>query len=119
MALISLAARLGFWILLTAITVFSLLPLEFAVQSGLSDKVDHLLGYAALTAARRIGYPSRRHPLMQAAWIIAYGMAIEYAQSFIPGRMMSGWDVVANSAGVLLGLVLAWLVIRLLSRRSR
>ena len=58
----TLAARLGFWIVLAAITVLSLLPLQFAVQSGVSDKIEHFVAYAALTAAGRIGYRDRPAP---------------------------------------------------------
>ncbi|RVU36784.1 VanZ family protein [Hwanghaeella grinnelliae] len=112
---LSLAARLGFWLVLAAVTVLSLLPLQFAVQSGASDKIEHFVAYAALTAAGRIGYRDRPGPLMLAAAIVVYGIAIEIAQSFIPGRMMSGWDVFANTTGVLIGLGLSWLVLRRLS----
>jgi len=105
------AARWGFWLLLSAITGLSLLPLQFAVQSGLSDKIEHFAGYAALAAACRIGYTHMVTPWRLGVAIVAYGIAIEIAQSFIPGRVMSGWDIVANTVGVLIGLGLAWLLL--------
>lgn len=108
----TLAARLGFWIVLAAITVLSLLPLQFAVQSGVSDKIEHFVAYAALTAAGRIGYRDRPAPWALALAVIAFGIGIEVAQYFIPGRMMSGWDVFANTTGVLIGLGVSWLVLR-------
>lgn len=106
------AARLGFWAVLSAITVLSLLPLNFAVQSGLSDKVDHLAAYAALTATGRIGYRDRVPQGTLAVAVLVFGIGIELAQSFIPGRMMSSLDVVANTAGLLIGLGLSRLFLR-------
>jgi VanZ family protein len=107
----TLAARLGFWLVLAAITVLSLLPLQFAVQSGVSDKIEHFVAYAALTAAGRIGHRDKPAPWILALAIVFYGIAIEIGQSFIPGRVMSGWDVFANTTGVMIGLGLSRLVL--------
>ena len=108
----TLVARLGFWLTLAAITVLSLLPLQFAVKSGVSDKIEHLVAYAALCAFGHIGHPRRPAPFALVLAVIAYGIAIEIAQSFIPGRMMSGWDIVANTAGAIIGLGLSWLLLK-------
>ncbi len=116
MAWFTRAARWGFWLLLSAITGLSLLPLQFAVQSGLSDKIEHFAGYAALSVACRIGYRRTVTPRVAGGAIIAYGIAIEIAQSFIPGRMMSGLDVVANTVGAFIGLGLAWFILKQLPR---
>ena len=105
------AARLGFWLILAAITILSLLPLQFAVTSGVSDKIEHFVAYASLAAAGRIGHRGTLSPWLLGLAVIAYGIGIEVAQSFVPGRMMSGWDVVANTAGALIGLALAWLLL--------
>jgi hypothetical protein len=32
-------------------------------------------------------------------------MHLEYAQGHVPGRMASGWDMAANTAGVVLGIL--------------
>jgi VanZ family protein len=45
--------------------------------------------------------------------VIAYSALMEVGQSFVPGRMMSGLDIVANALGVL-----AVLVIFILYKRS-
>ena len=105
------AARLGFWLILAAITILSLLPLQFAVTSGVSDKIEHFVAYAALAAAGRIGHRGTLSPWLLGLAVIAYGIGIEVTQSFVPGRMMSGWDVVANTAGALIGLAFAVVVL--------
>lgn len=119
MRLITLGARGGFWTVLAAITILSLLPLQFAVKSGVSDKIEHFVAYAALTCAGRLGHPERPTAWALAVTVIAYSIGIELAQSFIPGRMMSGWDVVANTGGTVIGLALSWLILRRLPPRLR
>ncbi|WP_425403035.1 VanZ family protein [Hwanghaeella sp.] len=126
---VTLAARIGFWLSFAAITLLSLLPLQaliallfllpvqYAVQSTFSDKIEHFFAYMVLTAAGRIGYRDWPAPLTLAAALIAYGIAIEVIQSFIPERMMSGWDVFANTAGVLVGLGISWMILRRLPSR--
>jgi len=37
--------------------------------------------------------------------LLAFGMQIEIVQSFIPGRDFSGFDVVADSVGIVIGIV--------------
>ncbi|MFN8892561.1 MAG: VanZ family protein [Betaproteobacteria bacterium] len=39
--------------------------------------------------------------------MLAYGVFIELVQSRIPGRAASGWDVLADAAGIALGLLAA------------
>lgn len=81
---------------------FSLLPGTGASGDHL-DKLQHLLvyyifavlGYRALKAGR--GY------WLLCAGIIAYGSLLEFAQSYTPDRFMSGYDMLANTLGVLLG----------------
>ncbi len=69
------------------------------------DKVLHfviyavfaVLGYQALKEGRRYFYVC--------LGIIAYSALIEVAQSYMPGRVMSGYDLLANTVGVVFGAV--------------
>jgi VanZ family protein len=69
------------------------------------DKVLHLviyavfavLGYQALKEGRRYFYVC--------LGIIAYSALIEVGQSYMPGRVMSGYDFLANTVGVVFGAV--------------
>lgn len=67
------------------------------------DKIVHLLVYYIFAV---LGYRAlqnkRRYPLLCAV-IVAYGAVLELCQSFVPGREMSLYDLVANIAGVALG----------------
>ena len=79
-----------------------------------SDKVLHLLAYGALSFLALLG----RNTLLGAGLVIlavsGFGLAIEYLQPFT-GRDWDPGDIVANTAGVLLG-GLAVLVFRYLRR---
>lgn len=69
-----------------------------------ADKLRHLLaflGFAALVVGGRLR--PRRWWLLG---LVLYGVAIEWAQSQVPGRDASVADALADGAGVLLG---AWL----------
>ena len=66
-------------------------------------KIAHALEFAVLGALflRAIG---REVPAVVAG--IAYAVTDEVHQSFVPGRLGSVWDVLLDSAGVVLGVVL-------------
>ncbi|WP_176631846.1 VanZ family protein [Desulfolutivibrio sulfoxidireducens] len=75
------------------------------------DKVYHLVGYAWLAFWPCFGFARKRIGLAVSLSMILFGCGLEYAQGHVPGRMASVWDMVANTAGVLLG-ILAGRVVR-------
>jgi VanZ family protein len=76
------------------------------------DKLTHLLAYYIFAVLGYRMLNGGRYYLPLCLGIIAYGGLIEVAQSYMPTRLMSGYDLVANTVGVVLG---AWVV----KRRSR
>lgn len=74
------------------------------------DKVGHLVIYSifALLGCRIIANP--RQFIYLCVGIATYSGLLEVAQSFVPGRVMSFYDLLANIAGVFLGAAMAkWL----------
>jgi VanZ family protein len=73
------------------------------------DKALHFIAYAvfALLGRRVVQRLSNYHRLCVA--IIVYSGVMEYLQSFIPGRSMSGLDLVANALGVVAVVIAAQL----------
>ncbi len=72
------------------------------------DKLIHAGGYATLAmfAACLFDGPARTRALA-GVWLL--GAAIELAQGLLPtGRLMEVADLVANSAGIILGSALCW-----------
>ncbi len=98
----------------------SLAP-RIGAELGASDKAAHFTTYlvfallAALTA---------RSPRVQyQAWlaVIAYGIALEFAQRLVPGRTFDPADMLANTLGVASGALLAlagWKVLSLRDDRN-
>lgn len=72
------------------------------------DKVAHAVAYGICAIlVRRAALPSPGATLI--GWLVPvlYGTTDEFHQSFVPGRDMSFWDVVADAAGAALALMIA------------
>ena len=110
---------------MAAIFMVSGIPDLGPLPANTSDKVAHFAAYAllglllarAFAGAAWIRY-SRDTVL--AAWFVAalYAVTDEFHQSFVPGRTPSLGDWLADSAGALLGAMVAFAVARAL-RRTR
>jgi VanZ family protein len=75
----------------------------------LNDKLSHLVGHGAM-AAYFTGLVARRSWWKIFVSLLLLGAAIELAQHYMHvGRQGDARDVVANSCGAVLGLVLGWL----------
>ena len=92
-----------FIILIIAITVLSLLPPKSGLELGKSEKLNHFLAYVILSL--NFGFISTkiRSYFIGIPFLIAYGLLIEFFQSFVPGRDPSFYDALANSVGVFSG----------------
>ena len=69
---------------------------------GSYDKVAHLLTYGIFAALAHRMKLSGRHYVFVCIGIVAYSGLLEIAQSFVPGREMSAFDLLANTLGVAL-----------------
>jgi VanZ family protein len=71
------------------------------------DKVLHILAYAFSMFWCNMCYRDKKYIILFSVGLIFMGIALEIAQGVIGYRMMSKYDMIANSIGVLFGLVLA------------
>ncbi|WP_146541041.1 VanZ family protein [Pseudomonas bubulae] len=79
------------------------IPQVFAQE----DKLHHFMGFFALAFSCRLAFlPVKLHWI--AIGCVLAGVLIEYAQALIPLRTASFYDALANTAGVALGLLVAW-----------
>lgn len=99
------------WLMGLAIaTYFSLLPGSRLGTMPGSDKLWHGFGYLLLAVPIPI-LSARRGWLVSAGMGLAlYGIALEFGQELVPGRSYEVADMIANSAGVLSGVVMGWRV---------
>jgi len=95
--------RSGFWALVLAVGVLSLLPLAYLPEQAATvwDKAQHAIGFAVLAVLGLWAYPSR-------AWLVLpglllFGALIELAQAATGWRHGDWQDVLANAVGLALG----------------
>lgn len=98
------------WGLVAAIAWLSLTPAPPQLELEGGDKLGHLAGYGVLMFWFAQLYPRR---LPWAAGFAAMGAAIELLQGWLGYRSFELYDMLANTAGVLLG----WGAARLVGRR--
>lgn len=86
--------------LLVCITVLTLLPLTFSGGVKGSDKIQHILAFAALTLPSAVFYPKALLRVMVVA--VVYGAAVEIIQPYV-GRSSELADFIADLVGIGLG----------------
>ena len=89
----------------TALVALVSLQPSSGVAIGSWDKTAHFLTYAVFAVLAWAISRSPRYFVCLCLVIIAYGVLLEYGQSFVPGRHMSMADVLANTAGVVVAAV--------------
>lgn len=93
---------------LLVIVYFSLKSPQGGVNVQLNDKLGHFIGYAtlSLTAFLVFKCQSKMHSFYLIFVLLGIGASLEWLQGFVPGRDVSGLDIVANAIGVAIGAVL-------------
>lgn len=97
--------KLAFWISTLAVATLSLLPVAFLPPQSFNvwDKAQHAGGFAVLAL---LGHAAYRHHLWRLCiGLLAYGAAIELAQSATGWRYGDGMDLLADGIGIALGTV--------------
>lgn len=94
-------------VMLTAITILSLWPLEKLPMIPGSDKSHHLIAYAALMLPTGLRKP-KYWPLI-GLFFIGWSGAIELLQPYV-NRYGEWMDTAANAGGVACGLIIAQLI---------
>ncbi len=98
---------MAFHIGLLLVVTLSLIPQDAMPTTSLWDKAGHALAYAALALTGGIGYRDLRSLILVALGLLLLGAALELAQSALPGRIASFYDVLANTIGIVLGSLFA------------
>lgn len=96
------SARLALATAVAAIGWVALIPVGQVPVTTWWDKADHAVGFFVLALLARFAFPRARYSHRLAPALLAYGVAIELAQSFTLTRSASLLDVVADLVGLLL-----------------
>lgn len=90
--------------LFVAVGTAALTPGDMAPTVTASDKIDHLLAFAALSATALLAMaPGPRRSIAAAASMCSYGVVIEVLQTQVAGRSAEFQDVLADAVGAALG----------------
>lgn len=90
-------------IVVISITILSLLPPSNGVEIHVNDKIGHFIAYSVLTI--NLGLLIHRSSYWKVVMIVvAYSGLMEFFQSFVPGREVSLYDLLANTLGSLIGI---------------
>ncbi len=106
--------RPALWIVLGVIWVALVIYLSVAsinlpqLPSSFGDKVNHSIAYGFLMIWFGQMLFSTRYCLLLAVCLVGLGMAMEFIQGTLPYRWFDPMDGVANSVGVLFGMVALW-----------
>jgi VanZ family protein len=97
------------WVISIILVVcLSLTPrIEIPYQFTGADKLAHCLAYAWLAILPFFGFARVRAAFTGAFLMVPLGIGLEFAQRHVPGRDFSILDIVADNAGVALGIVAA------------
>ena len=106
---------LGLWVFaivcVIALSLMNLSGLPPVPEGG--DKVEHFLAYALLSASAVQLFAKRRACLLMAALLVALGVSLEFAQGALTTtRMADSRDALANTLGVLAGLLTVFMPLR-------
>ncbi|WP_346746094.1 VanZ family protein [uncultured Campylobacter sp.] len=104
-----------FFMFLIAIEYLALTPAQIKLIENSWDKANHFIAFAALYVTLHFGF-SRLNLGAKVAILLAYGIQIEVAQSFVPNRYFSLPDIVADGIGIVFGILLARILERILDR---
>ncbi len=105
-------------VMLIAITWLALSPAPPKTVDTGWDKANHALAFGSLAFAGVWAWcPHPRQWYWLVLALLAYGVGIEVAQSFVPPREADLKDVLADGVGIAIGLLAAWPVTAIATRR--
>jgi len=98
------------WALIFSIVYISLTPKPPDLMNGISfgDKISHLVGYSVLMLWFCQLYLGIRQRLLLFVAFILMGVTLEFLQGLGGIRMYEIADMIANSIGVIIGIVLTY-----------
>ncbi len=103
-------------VMLVLVSYFSLLPLPQLPDVPGTDKLHHFIAYALVVFPIAVRRP--KFWLGYALILFAYSGVIEILQPYV-NRYGEWLDLLANGAGILIGIAAAWVCLQLSSSHAR
>jgi VanZ family protein len=73
---------------------------SYPLIEDLNDNIRHVLAFGTLAFLGDFSFPTENFGLKKFLWLPSYGLLIEFIQSFLPYRIASMFDVMADCAGL-------------------
>ena len=96
--------RMYLFITIVVIEFLATTTIHIEVVEGMWDKSNHFSAFFVLYILLSYAF-LKLSILKKAMLLVAFGLQIEIVQSFIDGRFFSMLDVVADSIGIIIGIV--------------
>jgi VanZ family protein len=93
-------------------------PIQALDRLNISDKLQHFASYAVLGFLPAL-HEGRRTVMILALGLVALGVLLEYGQLLSPSRDFEILDMVADTAGICIGVVAGWPFRKRAARRYR
>ena len=103
--------------LFLTITILSLLPAKSTLNLGNKDKLSHLIAYFVFSLTVFQQWKISRSTRWILFVLIGYGLFLEFLQGFVPGRVSSSLDGLANTIGVVMGGFVSYIQHRMYGKR--
>lgn len=107
---------LGYLASILLVIVLSLIPQPQLDAPEGADKALHLLAYGVIAGCGGLGFASWYRRVFAGLAAIGIGVFLEVAQGAWAGRNASVADALSNTAGVILGLGAAYLILKIWDR---
>ena len=99
--------KLVFFLYVFVILIFSVLPVKSDIVTA-SDKINHAIGFSVYFILYRLAFEKYTYFLIFITGCIV-GVLIEFFQSFFPYRDASGYDLLADIAGLFIGFIFIYI----------
>jgi VanZ family protein len=94
------ALRITLFVTLFAVNYLAFTDQDIPAINQVSDKLRHAFAFAVLAFLVDFSFPASRFGIVKILLLLGYGAAIEAVQYFLPYREASGWDLLADAAGI-------------------
>lgn len=109
--------KMSFFITFGVIEYLALTPQHIEMIEGFWDKQNHFIAFFVLTILLGLAY-SQLTAIKKFGLLVLMGFQIEIMQYFIPGRFFSLLDIVADSVGIVIGIVV-WRIVNVMMERHK
>ncbi len=92
--------RFLLFITLIVVTFMATTSLEFTVVPLTYDKLNHLGAFFVLALLLDFSFPESSFDMIKVIFLISYSFSLEVFQYFLPHRMFSSFDIVADIVGL-------------------